>query len=249
VIAQLRSELLKQRSTRTSLSLIAWMVGLVVLVVALHVLSLGAADLSRQSNQMKILGLGTAIGALFAALFGALSSTAEFRTGTIRPTLLITPRRTRVIAAKVGASMLAGVGVGVLAAALTAGGEAIGLAARGIDIELTGGDYAQLLAGGAAAAAFFAAIGVGVGAAARNQVAAVVGLCVWLLFVEPLLLGNVPSIGRYAPEASAGAVAGAIQTEIADNLSAPGVGLALLAAYAALAALTGSLLINRRDID
>jgi ABC-type transport system involved in multi-copper enzyme maturation permease subunit len=225
------------------------MVGLVVLVVAMHVLGLGAADLSRQSNQMKILGLGTAIGALFAALFGALSITAEFRTGTIRPTLLITPCRTRVIAAKAGASMLAGVGVGVLAAALTAGGEAIGLAARGIDIELRGADYAQLVAGGAAAAAFFAAIGVGVGAAARNQVAAVVGLCVWLLFVEPLLLGNVPSIARYAPEASAGAVTGAIQTEIADNLAAPRVGLALLAGYAALAALTGSLLINRRDID
>jgi ABC-type transport system involved in multi-copper enzyme maturation permease subunit len=122
VIAQLRSELHKQRSTRTSLLLMAWMVGLVVLVVALHVLSFGATDLSRQSNQMRILGLGTAIGALFAALFGALSITAEFRTGTIRPTLLVTPRRTRVIAAKVGASMLAGVGVGVLAEALTAGG-------------------------------------------------------------------------------------------------------------------------------
>jgi ABC-2 type transport system permease protein len=169
VIAQLRSELHKQRSTRTSLLLMAWMVGLVVLVVALHVLSFGATDLSRQSNQMRILGLGTAIGALFAALFGALSITAEFRTGTIRPTLLVTPRRTRVIAAKVGASMLAGVGVGVLAEALTAGGEAVGLAARGVEVELTGGDYAQLVAGGAAAAAFFAAIGVGVGAAVRNR--------------------------------------------------------------------------------
>jgi ABC-2 type transport system permease protein len=246
--AQLRSELLKQRSTRANLVLLGWMVGLVVLVVALHVLSFGAGSLSRDSNQMKILGLGTSIGALFAALLGAISITGEFRTGTIRPTFLVTPRRTRVVAAKVVASMLAGAGVGLVAEALTAGGEALGLAARGIDIQLAGGDYAQLLAGGALAGAFFAAIGVGVGAAVRNQVAAVVGLCLWLLFLEPLLLGDVPSAAKYAPEASAGAIAGAIQSQIADSLVAPSVGVVLLAAYAALAALAGSLLITHRDV-
>jgi ABC-2 type transport system permease protein len=247
--AQLRAELLKLRTTRTNVALLAWMVGLVVLVVALHVLSFSVGDLSRDSNQMKILGLGTSIGALFAALVGAMSITGEFRTGTIRPTLLVTPRRIRVVAAKVVASMLVGVGVGLVAEALTAGAEAAGLAARGIQVELGIGDYAQLLAGGALAAAFFAAIGVGVGTIVRNQVAAVVGLCVWLLFLEPLLLGDVPSAGKYAPEASAGAIAGAIQSQIADNLIAPALGVVLLAAYAALAALAGSLLITRRDID
>jgi hypothetical protein len=147
--AQLRSELLKLRSTRTNLALLAWMAGLVVLVVALHVLSFGVGELSRDSNQMKILGLGTSIGALFAALLGAMSITGEFRTGTIRPTFLVTPRRTRVVAAKVMASMLAGVGVGLIAEALTAGAEAAGLAVRGVHVELSGSDYAQLLAGGA----------------------------------------------------------------------------------------------------
>jgi ABC-2 type transport system permease protein len=249
VTAQLRSELLKQRTTRTNLALLAWMAGLVVLVVALHVLSFGVDDLSRDGNQMKILGLGTLIGALFAALMGAMSITGEFRTGTIRPTFLVAPRRTRVIAAKVVASMLAGLGVGLAAAALTAGVATAGLAARGIHIELGGGDFAQLLAGGALAAALFAAIGVGVGAVVRNQVAAVVGLCVWLLFLEPLLLGDVPSVAKYAPEASAGAIAGAIQSQIADALVAPALGVALLVAYAGLAALAGSLLIARRDVD
>jgi ABC-type transport system involved in multi-copper enzyme maturation permease subunit len=248
VTAQLRSELLKQRTTRTNLVLVAWMVGLVLLVVALHVLSFGVGELSRQSNQMKILGLGTSIGALFASLLGAMSITGEFRTGTIRPTFLVTPRRTRVVAAKVVASMLAGIGVGLVAEALSAGAEAAGLAARGIHIELGGGDYAQLLGGGALAGAMFGAIGVGVGAVVRNQVAAVVGLCVWLLFLEPLLLGDVPSAAKYAPEASAGAIAGAIQSQIADALIAPALGVVLLAAYAGLAALAGALLITRRDV-
>jgi ABC-2 type transport system permease protein len=247
--AQLRSELLKQRTTRTNLVLLAWMVALVVFVVALHVLSFGERDLARASNQMKILGLGTSIGALFAALLGALSITGELRTGTIRPTFLVTPRRTRVVAAKVAAGMLAGIGVGLVAEALTAGAEAAGLAARGIDIELGAGDYAQLLAGGALAAGLFAAIGVGVGALVRNQVAAVAGLCVWLLFVEPLLLGDVPSAAKYAPEASAGAIAGAIQSQIADALITPGLGVLLLVAYAALAAVGGAVVITRRDVD
>jgi ABC-2 type transport system permease protein len=247
--AQLRSELLKQRTTRTNLVLLLWMVGLVVLVVLLHVLSFGVDDLSRHDNQLKIAGLGTSIGALFASLLGALSITGEIRHGTIRPTFLATPRRTRVIAAKVVASALAGIAVGLLAEALTAGVEAAGLGARGIHVELDSGEYAQLLAGGAAAAALFGAIGVGVGALVRNQVAAVVGLCVWLLFIEPILLGDIPSAGKFAPGASAGAIAGAIQTQIADTLVAPALGVLLLAAYAAIASAAGSIVTARRDVS
>jgi ABC-type transport system involved in multi-copper enzyme maturation permease subunit len=247
--AQLRSELLKQRTTRSSWLLLAWMVGLVVLVVALHVFSFSLATLEQETNQTKILGLGTSIGSLFAALLGAMSVTGEFRSGTIRPTFLVTPRRRRVVTAKVVASMAVGAGIGLLAEALTAGAEAAGLAARGVHIELAAGDYAQLVAGGALAAALFAAIGVGIGTVVRNQVPALIGLCVWLLFVEPLLLADVPSAAKYAPEASGGAIAGAIQSQIADSLVAPALGAVLLAAYAALATAAGALLITRRDVD
>jgi hypothetical protein len=97
-------------------------------------------------------------------------------------------------------------------------------------------------------AALFAAIGVGVGALVRNQVAAVVGLCVWLLFIEPILLGDIQSAGKFAPGASAGAIAGAIQTQIADTLVAPALGVLLLAAYAAIASAAGAIATARRDI-
>ena len=247
--AQLRSELLKQRTTRTTVLLLAWLVGLVILVVGLHVASFGLDELARESNQMRILGLGTTLGVLFAALAGALSVTAEFRTGTIRPTLLVTPRRTRVIVAKVIAGMLVGAAAGLLAQTLNAGAEAAGLALRGVEIGLGAGDYAQLLAGGAVAGALFGALGVGLGALVRNQVTAVAALCVWLLLLEPLLLGDLPGVAKYAPEASAGAIAGAIQSQLADALVAPALGVLLLAAYVTVATVAGALALNRRDVD
>ena len=91
--AVLRSELLKQRTTRTILQLPLWMIGLVALVVLLHVFSLNVTTLVSRDGQLKVLGWGTSVGALFAALLGALSITTEIRHGTIRPTFLATPRR------------------------------------------------------------------------------------------------------------------------------------------------------------
>jgi ABC-2 type transport system permease protein len=242
------SELLKQRTTRTSLLLILWMVGLILLVVLMHVLGFSTQQLSTADGQLKVVGWGTGIGALFASLLGAMSITAEIRHGTIRPTFLITPRRGRVIVAKLAAGAVIGLGVGLLAEALTAAIEAAGLAARGIHIQLTVGDYLQLLAGGAAAGALFAALGLGVGAAVREQVGAVIGLCVWLLLIETTLIGNVPSAGKFAPGAAAGAIAGAIQTQSASKLVAPGIGVGLLTVYGAIAAGAGAVLTNRRDV-
>jgi ABC-type transport system involved in multi-copper enzyme maturation permease subunit len=244
----IRAELLKQRTTRASLILLGWMVGLILLVVLLHVLSLSRSDLSTVDGQLKVIGWGTGIGALFASLLGAMSFTAEIRHGTIRPTFLATPRREQVIAAKLAAGALTGLAAGLLAEGLTAAIEAAGLAARGIHIQLTAGEYLQLFAGGAAAAALFAAIGLGIGAVVRQQVGAVVGLCVWLLLIETTLINNIPSAGKFAPGAAAGAIAGAIQTQSASKLAAPGIGIALLAAYAATAAAAAIALTNHRDV-
>jgi ABC-2 type transport system permease protein len=217
--------------------------------VLLHVFSLDIATLTSRDGQLKVLGWGTSVGALFAALLGALSITGEIRHGTIRPTFLATPRRARVIIAKVAASALAGLAIGLLAEALTAGLESAGLGTRGIHIALSAGDYLQLLAGGALSAALWAAIGVGIGAIVRNQVGAVVGLCVWLLLIETTLIGNVPAAGKFVPGAGAGALAGAIQTQSASKLLAPALGALLLATNAAAATAAGLITTERRDIN
>ncbi len=249
MIGQLRSELLKQRTTRTAAILLASMVGVALVVVCLHVFALKAADLSQAANQPKVFGWGTTIGALFAALAGAIGITTEFRTGTIRPTLLTNPDRSRVIAAKAGAAGIAGLFIGLLAAALVAGIGSAGLALRGIPVTLGAGDFAQMIVGGGVGAALWAILGTGLGALLRNQIGAVVGLCVWLLLIENILIGNLPSAAKYAPGATDGALAGLMPNAGSTTLLTPVVGALLLVGYAVVATVTGLVAIERRDID
>jgi ABC-2 type transport system permease protein len=247
VRALLRSELLKQRTTRTGLGLFAAMLGLVLLAVLLHGFGLSAEDLGSNDVQLMVFGRGEFLGVLFAALLGAMSITAEIRHGTIRPTFLVTPRRGQVVVAKVWVSALVGAGFGLVAGAVATVAGTAALQARGIDLQLEQGDYALLVAGSAVAAALWAAIGVGVGALVRNQVPALIGICAWLLFVEGLLTGDVGvlgDVGRLLPGAAASAISG----QGPSTLLAPAVGFVLLASYAAAIALTGALTISRRDV-
>ncbi|HEX6580524.1 MAG TPA: ABC transporter permease [Actinomycetota bacterium] len=247
--ALLRAELLKQRSTRTGLGLFAAMLGLVLLAVLLHGFGLAAEDLGGTNLQLMVLGRGEFLATLFAALLGAMSITAEFRHGTIRATFLITPRRGRVVAAKAFVSTVFGAGFGLVAGAVAAAAGTSALRARGIEVQLDRGDYVLLIVGAAGAAALWAAIGVGVGALARNQVPTLIGICAWLLFVEGLLAGdvadNLGDIGRFLPGAAASAISG----QDPGTLLAPAVGLVLLGLYAVAVALVGALGLSRRDVS
>jgi ABC-2 type transport system permease protein len=246
--AQLRAELLKLRSTGTGVGLVVSMLGLILLVVLLHGLGPGPEHIGTTEQQLTmVFGRGEYLGALFAALLGALSVTSEYRHGTIRPTLLVNPARGRVVVAKVWAGMLIGAGFGLVACALAAGVGTVALAARGIEVQLGVDDYTLLLLGGSAAAALWAAIGVGLGALVRDQVPTLIGICAWLLFVEGLLVGDiadVAAVGRLAPGAAAAAVSG----QDPDTLLAPGIALVVLALYAAASAAAGALATERRDV-
>jgi ABC-2 type transport system permease protein len=224
------------------------MLGLVLFVVLLHGLGLAARNFDSTSKQLTVLfGWGEVLGALFAALLGATSITGEIRHGTIRPTFLVTPRRRRVVAAKIWASMFLGAGFGLVAGAVAAGVGTAALKARGIDIRLDAGDYTLLVGGGAAATALWGAIGVSVGALVRNQVPTLVGICAWLLFFENLLVGDIGGVGglgRLLPGAAAKAITG----QDPDTLLAPAVGLVLLAVYSVAAAVAGALVTARRDV-
>jgi ABC-2 type transport system permease protein len=196
--SQLKAELLKIRSTRTTVGLVLGMVALIVLFSLLTGLASKEHDLLTVEDQREALAVGSFAG-VFAALAGIMLVTGEYRFGTIQPTYLFTPRRSRVLATKLAAGALAGLVFGIVGAALGFGIGYACLAGRGIDYALSGGQTALLLLGTVAGTALWGAIGVGLGALLRNQVSAIIGLLAWGFVVENLLFGLVPDVGRFGP--------------------------------------------------
>ena len=243
MIGQTRAELLKIRSTRTTLGLLLGMLALVLLIVLLTGFLDDRATLSHAEEQRNMLGIGS-IASLFAAIAGLLVITSEYRFGTIRPTIVFTPQRARVIAAKVVAGLLAGLVFGVVAESLGFGiGRAI-LAGRDVELSLDGREVALLLIGSTLGTALWGGIGVGLGAILRNQVASVITLLAWIFVVDNLLFGLVPSVGRFTPTEALNALLG----DTDADLVAPAAGAALLVAWAAGLALVGAMLTTRRDV-
>ena len=186
-----------------------------------------------------------------ALLAGLLCVTGEFRHKTITPAVLIAPRRTPLLAAKLITLAAAGLVFG-LAATGTATAIALPvLAARHIPASISGTQAAAIIAGGAIATALFAAIGVGVGAIIRNQTGAIIAALALLYVAEPLL-GFIPHLGTAIQQYGLGGLAAATTHTTgfpasAHLLAQPAAAL-VLAGYATLALLAGASLLKRRDI-
>jgi len=244
MIAQIRAELLKIRSTRTTIALILAMIALMLLITLLTGLLTHPSGLASQEDQRQLLSLSSLAG-VFSALAGVLLVTSEYRFGTIRPTILFNPARSHVLAAKAVASALAGIVFGVLSGAI---GWAIGYAilnGRGITLVLSSGDILLLTLGGLAGAALWGAIGTGLGAIIHNQVGGVITLLAWGLVVDNLLFGLAPSVGRFMPDRASDALMGLR----VQHLLSPGTGAITLIAWTGVLGILGIALSVRQDIN
>ena len=223
---QLDSELLKLRTTRAVAALLLAATALTLLGACVEGLSPGAAELAAPDTQRSMFSAGvTAI--LFSTLAGLLAVTSEFRYGTIRPTLLVQPRRRVVIGAKLAVGALVGAAFAVACVAVAfAAGRAI-LAVRGIDLALAGGDVAPLTLGTVLGAVLGGLIGVAIGALIRNQVGAIVAVAAYAFAVDAVLFAAAPSIGRYLPGKAGDGLSGLPDAD----LLAPGAGAAVMAAW------------------
>jgi ABC-2 type transport system permease protein len=244
VSSQIRAELLKIRSTRTTIGLALGMIALILLVGLLAGLLTKAAHLTSSQDQLGLLAFGS-FASVFSALAGLMLITSEYRYGTIRPTFLFAPRRSQVLAAKLAAGLLAGLAFGIAGEAL---GFGIGYAifdARGIPYEPGTGQTALVLGGTVAASALWGAIGVGLGAIVRNQVGAIVALLGWGFVVEHLLFAFVPSVGRFAPGNAENGLFGLT----GKHLLGTAAGAATLVVWTAALAAIGATLAARRDVN
>ncbi|WP_198946568.1 hypothetical protein [Pseudofrankia asymbiotica] len=155
-----------------------------------------------------------------------------------------TPRRATVVQAKAVSVFVTGVLAGLVATGTVAGAGSLTLALRGLGVQLTVGDYARLLSGGALGGGLVAVVGLAVGAVIRAQIPSLVTLFAWLLFVENLLT-DLPDAHRFAPGALVQSLAGGDRDGI---LRAPAAAAMILAAYAVGLLAVAILATSRRDV-
>ena len=241
---QVRSELLKLRTTPTLAVLLLAAAGLTLLGACVESLSASAGELARKDPQRLALGAGSSGAVLLATFAGLLTVTSEFRYGTIRPTLLVQPRRSVVLAAKLAAAALAGVMFAVVCEVVSFGSGLIVLGARGVDLVLTTGDAFALIVGAVVCAPLSAMLGVAVGALIRNQTGAIVAVAAYALMVDAALFAAAPSVGRYLP----GKAGDALAARPVDDLLAPGAGAAVLAAWVLAFVVAAAVRTARSDV-
>jgi ABC-2 type transport system permease protein len=241
---QLSSELLKLRTTRTAALLLLAAAGLTLLGVFVEGISASLADLAQNDQQRTLLGAGSSGAVLFATFAGLLAVTSEFRYGTIRPTLLVQPRRRVVLGAKLAVAALAGALFAVVCLGLSlVAGLAI-LTVRDVDLAPAGADLLALAAGTVAAAALSAPLGVAVGALVRNQVGAIVAVVSYAFLVDATLFAAAPDVGRLLPGKAGDALAG----QPVEDLLSPGLGAAALAAWTLAFVVAATVRTDRSDV-
>jgi ABC-type transport system involved in multi-copper enzyme maturation permease subunit len=188
VSALVSSELLKIRTTRGWYAYLAVVVLLVGIAVAGDIGSSPNADRSLLEFQLGLVE-SAGIAALLTIILGITVVTTEFRHGTITPTLLVEPRRERVLAAKAAAVTLVGILFALLALVVVAGVALIWLSIVGADIHLGDAEIGKRAVQMVLLSILWGLLGVAIGSVVHSQVAALVGTLIWIFLGETLLLG------------------------------------------------------------
>jgi ABC-type transport system involved in multi-copper enzyme maturation permease subunit len=243
--ALLRAELIKLRTTRTFIALSGVAVATSALIAGLTAL---LSEPTEQSVLFDVFASDTS--SLFIMILAIIGITGEWRHRTISGALLAAPDRIRFLLAKTLAFTAAGVllsvsiSVGVAILAYTI------LEARDLPVPETG-EVLGLIGRNALVAALLGALGVGVGAVVRNQVASVVAVLVLGFAIEPALLAFAPEVARFGPVS-------ALPMGLADipesslgldgELLTPWSAALAMLAWVGAAVAAGAVLLRRRDV-
>jgi ABC-2 type transport system permease protein len=192
----LGAELLKLRTLRTP----RWIVGAAVLLAgAIGVV--GAGVTSRDDLVVSVVDLALAplqLAWLAVIVLAVLASAGEFQHGTIRTTLLATPKRVRVLLAKAASAAVVG---SVVVTAAVATCVAAGLVTAVVSgAEITGGEVADLgrAAAGIALGGVWAVVATGLGVLTRSTAMSLVALLLWRLVGEGVVPVVLRDPGAYA---------------------------------------------------
>jgi ABC-2 type transport system permease protein len=261
MIRLVRTELLKLATMRLTYGLLAVAAALSALFSALENYQAGATGSSvppiSTADGLRTVTTVTGFAMLLAAVLGSIAANGEFRHSTATLTYLTTPKRARVLVAKVIAACCFGSLFGLVAGIIATGVGLAFVASHDYRVTLSAGTLAGHIAGAVAGAALLAALGVAIGSLVRSQLATVIGIFVWAIIIESLIGGLYTSVRPYLPYTTATTLAG---TKLGGVAFGPAHGLngsgplpfaasaALVAGFAAAVALIAARTTVRRDI-
>jgi ABC-2 type transport system permease protein len=245
MIAAIRSEVLKLRTVRTPWILLA--AGLFIVAAGISGLVISGGNLKSPATQSAAVA-HLAIVAVVSLLFGVLAVAGEYRQRTITDTFLSSPRRGRVVAAKIVVYTVIGALEGVVGGAIAIITAAIWWGAKGADFDLGNAGMWSTVLGGILANALYAAIGVGLGALMRNLTAAILVAVGWIAVVEGIvgqLIGS--ELAKWLPFTSGRALALAAGFGN-EGLLSRGAGGIVVAAYAIVFVVVAVFSTLKRDV-
>jgi hypothetical protein len=252
VKALLDAELLKMRSTRATALLVLATLVLAVLTIATMVPGVIEENSPIALDDARLLAIvvGTGFGApqVLMTLLGVLAFTQEFRYGTVTATYLGEPRRMRVLVAKGLSLALASVVITTLTLVVTTTLSIALIRSQDGDVTVAA-QFWQTVAAGFVVMAAYGVVGVAIGALVPNQIAAVVGVLIWMLAVEQMVIPLLPEVGRWMPFAAASSLMQLAPSYGFDDelLSIPMGGLVLVG-YTAAAVVLALRVTPKRDV-
>ena len=188
MIALVRAELLKIRTTRS------WWAYLIAIVLLVGIAVAGDTGSNADARgeldfQVGLIEAAGFVSALLALILGITIVTTEFRHGTVTPTFLASPKRERVLTSKAIAGVLTALGFGVLALLVVLAVATPWLAIVDADIHAGDAEIGERALQALGSTVLWVLIGLAIGSVVHSQVAALVGTLVWIFLGETLLWG------------------------------------------------------------
>jgi ABC-2 type transport system permease protein len=229
--------------------------GLITMIVALTSGRRNGNDvtppLSDPDQVRTVYGISYGIGTLFTLILGIIVICGEFRHQTITPTVLASPRRNRVVYAKLAGttvtSLLSGLAMGIIGVSVGM----IVITAKGYSVRLGDSDIQKTLGLSLLGLVVWGVLGLGVGTLLKNQIAAILVVLGWTFVAENLIVAGLNALKwywftKFLPGQASTAM---VHPRNAHHLLTWWGGTLTLLGYGAVAAAVGMFFTLRRDIS